>query len=116
MMLIADRSISYGATEPSRFVDGVSFKGKLIGVLEVEAARGDRMCQVSLSHTILSVSVGNYMHPLATGHCCVPLKTQQLLRNLKICLDHYTRKSVVALSSGPNRFSNFERNTPMPCC
>lgn len=34
--------------DPLRFEEGVSFKGKLIGVEEVNDARGDRICQDSL--------------------------------------------------------------------
>ena len=34
------------------------------------------------------VSVANFAHPVATGHCSVSLKTQKLLRNFTICLDH----------------------------
>ncbi|CAL4139134.1 unnamed protein product [Meganyctiphanes norvegica] len=41
--------------DPQRFVEGLSFKGKLIGVLEVSEARGDRMCQEALAELKMAV-------------------------------------------------------------
>lgn len=42
--------------EPGRFFgDGVSFKAKLIGILEVGEARGDRMCQEALQVSLFLV-------------------------------------------------------------
>ncbi|CAG2057990.1 unnamed protein product [Timema podura] len=42
--------------EPSRFLgEGVSFKAKLIGILEVSEARGDRMCQEALSDLKIAI-------------------------------------------------------------
>ncbi|XP_069984301.1 protein disabled, partial [Penaeus vannamei] len=41
--------------DPHRFVEGMSFKGKLIGVLEVSEARGDRMCQDALAELKMAV-------------------------------------------------------------
>lgn len=41
--------------DPTRFIDGVTFKGKLIGVLEVSAARGDTMCQDALAELKVAV-------------------------------------------------------------
>ncbi|KAF5280274.1 hypothetical protein FQR65_LT03082 [Abscondita terminalis] len=42
--------------ETSRFLgEGVSFKAKLIGILEVSEARGDRMCQEALSDLKMAI-------------------------------------------------------------
>ncbi|XP_014210254.1 protein disabled isoform X2 [Copidosoma floridanum] len=42
--------------EPARFMgDGVSFKAKLIGILEVSEARGDRMCQNALADLKMAI-------------------------------------------------------------
>ncbi|XP_049864591.1 protein disabled isoform X2 [Schistocerca gregaria] len=42
--------------EPSRFLgEGVSFKAKLIGILEVNEARGDRMCQEALADLKMAI-------------------------------------------------------------
>lgn len=42
--------------ETSRFMgEGVSFKAKLIGILEVSEARGDRMCQEALSDLKMAI-------------------------------------------------------------
>ncbi|XP_075217343.1 DAB adaptor protein isoform X2 [Lycorma delicatula] len=42
--------------EPSRFLgDGVSYRAKLIGILEVSEARGDRMCQEALADLKMAI-------------------------------------------------------------
>ena len=42
--------------EPARFLgEGVSFKAKLIGILEVSEARGDRMCQAALADLKMAI-------------------------------------------------------------
>ncbi|XP_011504224.1 PREDICTED: uncharacterized protein LOC105367269 [Ceratosolen solmsi marchali] len=42
--------------EPTRFLgEGVSFKAKLIGILEVSEARGDRMCQAALGDLKMAI-------------------------------------------------------------
>ncbi|XP_076748814.1 DAB adaptor protein isoform X1 [Xylocopa sonorina] len=42
--------------EPTRFIgEGVSFKAKLIGILEVSEARGDRMCQAALADLKMAI-------------------------------------------------------------
>ncbi|XP_016843601.1 protein disabled [Nasonia vitripennis] len=42
--------------EPTRFMgEGVSFKAKLIGILEVSEARGDRMCQAALADLKMAI-------------------------------------------------------------
>ncbi|KAJ1524136.1 hypothetical protein ONE63_010666 [Megalurothrips usitatus] len=46
----------YDKNEPSRFMgEGVSFKAKLIGILEVAEARGDRMCQDALADLKMAI-------------------------------------------------------------
>lgn len=48
--MIVPLSLQLDKNETSRFLgEGVSFKAKLIGILEVSEARGDRMCQEALS-------------------------------------------------------------------
>ncbi|XP_067137654.1 uncharacterized protein [Centruroides vittatus] len=42
------KGVKKDKNDPLRFVDGVNFRGKLIGVEEVNDARGDRICQDSL--------------------------------------------------------------------
>lgn len=50
LLYIADKN------EPSRFLGiGVSFKAKLIGILEVSEARGDRMCQEALADLKMAI-------------------------------------------------------------
>ncbi|XP_042238476.1 protein disabled-like isoform X2 [Homarus americanus] len=51
----SDRQGGPEKNDPHRFVEGMSFKGKLIGVLEVSEARGDRMCQEALAELKMAV-------------------------------------------------------------
>lgn len=49
-------SRSTDKNEPSRFLgEGVAFKAKLIGILEVGEARGDRMCQEALADLKMAI-------------------------------------------------------------
>ncbi|XP_068894247.1 protein disabled isoform X8 [Tenebrio molitor] len=51
-----DKCNIYDKNETTRFLgDGVSFKAKLIGILEVSEARGDRMCQEALSDLKMAI-------------------------------------------------------------
>ncbi|XP_071519056.1 uncharacterized protein Dab isoform X3 [Panulirus ornatus] len=52
---LQDRQGGTEKNDPHRFVEGMSFKGKLIGVLEVSEARGDRMCQEALAELKMAV-------------------------------------------------------------
>lgn len=52
---LPERQSGVEKNDPQRFVEGLSFKGKLIGVLEVSEARGDRMCQEALAELKMAV-------------------------------------------------------------
>ncbi|XP_028177558.1 protein disabled-like [Ostrinia furnacalis] len=56
-MLLRRRSLlNHHKNEPGRFLgEGVSFRAKLIGVLEVPEARGDRMCQEALADLKMAI-------------------------------------------------------------
>ncbi|CAK9832622.1 Protein disabled [Anthophora retusa] len=50
--------------EPTRFLgEGVSFKAKLIGILEVPEARGDRMCQTALTDLKIAIRAAGEHKP-----------------------------------------------------
>lgn len=49
-------SLFLDKNEPSRFLgEGVSYKAKLIGILEVSDPRGDRMCQEALADLKMAI-------------------------------------------------------------
>ena len=50
-------SLGRGGNEQKFLGEGQSFKGKLIGVLEVREARGDRMCQDALQELKMAIKV-----------------------------------------------------------
>ena len=49
-----------GGNEQKFVGDGQTFKGKLIGVLEVKEARGDRMCQDALQELKMAIKVRSF--------------------------------------------------------
>lgn len=56
VIILENMAVFTDKNEPSRFLgDGVTFKAKLIGILEVEEARGDRMCQEALFELKMAV-------------------------------------------------------------
>lgn len=55
LLIFTERGAGLERTDPGRFTEGVTFKGKLIGVLEVSEARGDRMCQEALAELKIAV-------------------------------------------------------------
>ena len=66
LVFIADRN------EPGRFFgDGVSFKAKLIGILEVGEARGDRMCQEALQDLKMAIRAAGEHKQRITIHVTI---------------------------------------------
>lgn len=64
--LILDRN------EPARFFgDGVIFKAKLIGILEVGEARGDRMCQEALQDLKIAIRAAGEHKQRITIHVTI---------------------------------------------
>lgn len=55
--------------DPARFLgEGLLFKGKLIGVLEVSGPRGDRICQEALSELKMAVKAAGEHKQKITIH------------------------------------------------
>lgn len=66
LTLILDRN------EPARFFgDGVVFKAKLIGILEVGEARGDRMCQEALQDLKIAIRAAGEHKQRITIHVTI---------------------------------------------
>lgn len=66
MRTILDRN------EPARFFgDGVVFKAKLIGILEVGEARGDRMCQEALQDLKIAIRAAGEHKQRITIHVTI---------------------------------------------
>ncbi|XP_052859807.1 protein disabled [Anopheles cruzii] len=67
-----DRGLLRHRNEPGRFFgDGVSFKAKLIGILEVGEARGDRMCQEALQDLKMAIRAAGEHKQRITIHVTI---------------------------------------------
>lgn len=67
-----DRGTYKNRNEPGRFFgDGVSFKAKLIGILEVGEARGDRMCQEALQDLKMAIRAAGEHKQRITIHVTI---------------------------------------------
>ncbi|XP_053684170.1 protein disabled [Sabethes cyaneus] len=67
-----DRGLKRNRNEPGRFFgDGVSFKAKLIGILEVGEARGDRMCQEALQDLKMAIRAAGEHKQRITIHVTI---------------------------------------------
>lgn len=65
-------SIFLDRNEPARFFgDGVIFKAKLIGILEVGEARGDRMCQEALQDLKIAIRAAGEHKQRITIHVTI---------------------------------------------
>uniref|UniRef100_A0A182JVT9 PID domain-containing protein n=1 Tax=Anopheles christyi TaxID=43041 RepID=A0A182JVT9_9DIPT len=68
----SDRGLLRHRNEPGRFFgDGVSFKAKLIGILEVGEARGDRMCQEALQDLKMAIRAAGEHKQRITIHVTI---------------------------------------------
>ncbi|KAG4073767.1 hypothetical protein HA402_000991 [Bradysia odoriphaga] len=66
ILMLADRN------DPGRFFgDGVTFKAKLIGILEVGEARGDRMCQEALQDLKMAIRAAGEHKQRITIHVTI---------------------------------------------
>lgn len=65
-------SLQLDRNEPARFFgDGVIFKAKLIGILEVGEARGDRMCQEALQDLKIAIRAAGEHKQKITIHVTI---------------------------------------------
>lgn len=71
-ILIRCNSIISDRNDPGRFFgDGVQFKAKLIGILEVGEARGDRMCQEALQDLKMAIRAAGEHKQRITIHVTI---------------------------------------------
>ena len=88
--------------EPTRFLgEGVSFKAKLIGILEVSEARGDRMCQAALADLKMAIR--------AAGEHKQRIAVQVSIDGLRL-RDEKSGVNDLRKYNNWNEYSTFERN------
>ncbi|CAG0890713.1 unnamed protein product [Cyprideis torosa] len=103
-----------GRFDPLRFADdGVSFKGKLIGVLEVPDARGEKMCQEAMGELKMAIkAAGEHKRKI---HICVALDGIRLKdEGTRDCLYHHPvhRISFIAQDGSDSRAFGYVSGSP----